>query len=110
MMNANIGDARQRAVLEAKVLTPDGGGGFLEAWEAYASIWAALEPQAGTESLQAGRLESRVSHRVTIRRRSDVSANHRLRLGNRVLAIRAVLDEGVESLWMRLLCEEGAPS
>jgi len=51
-----------------------------------------------------------VSHRVIVRRRSDVSVNHRLRLGERLLAIRAVVDEGPQAHWMTLLCEEGAPS
>lgn len=110
MTAISIGAARQRAVLEAKVLTADGGGGFVEGWETYATIWAGLEAGNGGESLQAGRTEPRISHRVTVRRRGDVSVNHRLRLGNRLLAIRAVLDEGPQALWMTLLCEEGAPS
>ena len=38
-----IGDARQRIVLESKVLTADGGGGFAETWEAYAVVWAVFE-------------------------------------------------------------------
>lgn len=110
MRHSAIGAARQRAVLEAKVLTPDGGGGFSEDWEAYALVWASLEPGAGSEALAAGRSEPRVTHRLTVRRRSDVSANHRVRLGARLFAIRAVVDAGPPALWMTLLCEEGAPS
>src|SRR5262249_44751390 len=105
-----IGAARQRAALQSKVLTPDGGGGFAEGWETYAVVWAALQIGQGTQSLQAGRLESRVSHRLTIRRREDVRVNHRVVLGTRVLAIRAIEDEGAQALWMSLSCEEGAPT
>ena len=105
-----IGNARHRAVLEAKVLTPDTGGGYSESWQAYATVWAELLPQSGSESVQAGRTESRVSHRLVIRRRTDVSANHRLRVGSRVFAILALVDEGAHALWMTLLCVEGAPS
>jgi SPP1 family predicted phage head-tail adaptor len=105
-----IGAARSRAQLQAKVLTPDGGGGFAEDWETYAYVWAALEPETGTETVQAGRTETRSTHRLTIRRRGDVSANHRVLLDRRVLAIHALVDPGPQSLWMTLLCEEGAPS
>jgi SPP1 family predicted phage head-tail adaptor len=105
-----IGSARQRVTLEAKVLTPDGGGGYAETWAAYAAVWGALEPVSGREPAEAARPESRVTHRLTIRRRVDVSANHRAKLGARVFAITALLDAGSQSLWMTLLCEEGAPS
>jgi SPP1 family predicted phage head-tail adaptor len=105
-----IGRARERAVLEAKVLTPDGGGGFAEVWEAYATVWARVDVAGGGEPLEAGRNEARLTQRVLIRRRGDVSVNHRVRLGARVLAIRAVVDDGGRALWMTLLCEEGAPS
>jgi SPP1 family predicted phage head-tail adaptor len=105
-----IGLARHRAVLEAKVLMGDGGGGFIESWESYAVVWASLQPERGSETLEAGRSEGRVLHRVTLRRRTDVSANHRLRIGSRVLAIRAVIDKGLHESWMTLICEEGALS
>ncbi len=110
MSGSSIGTARHRASLESKVLTADGGGGFVESWETYAIVWAALEPGNGNDVLSAGRLEARVSHRVTIRRRGDVGINHRLKLGNRLFAIRTIMDEGPQALWMTLMCEEGAPA
>lgn len=109
-IGAVIGEARQRVELEAKVLTPDGGGGYTETWESYASVWGMLEPQSGREPVEAGRPESRATHRLTIRRRTDVSANHRAAIGARLFAILAILDAGSQSLWMTLLCEEGAPA
>jgi len=108
VIEVTIGAARQRAALQSKLLTPDGGGGFSESWETYATIWASLETGRGLQSLQAGRLESHVSHRIAIRRRDDVSPNHRLRLGARVLAIRAIEDAGPQARWITLVCEEGA--
>ncbi|MGQ0740925.1 MAG: phage head closure protein [Alphaproteobacteria bacterium] len=105
-----IGEANARVTLEAKTLTPDGGGGYAETWESYATVWGALAPQSGREPVEAARPEMRVTHRLTIRRRSDVSANHRARQGTRTFAIVAVLDAGSRAPWMTLLCEEGAPS
>jgi SPP1 family predicted phage head-tail adaptor len=105
-----IGQARQRAVLEAKVLTADGGGGYAESWEPYAIVWAALTMESGAKPMEAGRPEMRISCRAVIRRRGDISINHRMRIGERLFAIRAIVDEGPQSSWMTLLCEEGAPS
>lgn len=105
-----IGEARHRAVLESKVLTADGGGGYSESWEAYATIWAALELGSGGKAAEAGRPEMRVPCGFIIRRRSDVSINHRVRVGSRLFAIRAIADQGPHSTWMTLLCEEGAPA
>lgn len=110
MIANEIGAARQRVTLEAKVLTPDGGGGYAESWEAYADVWGELTPISGREPVEAGRPEARATHRLTIRRHADVSANHRARLATRIFAITAILDAGSQSLWMTLLCEEGAPS
>jgi SPP1 family predicted phage head-tail adaptor len=105
-----IGDARQRVVLESKVLATDGGGGYAESWEAYAVVWAAFETESGRKPLEAGRPEMRVACRFIIRRRSDLSVNHRVRIGERLFAIRAIVDAGPQSPSLTLLCEEGAPS
>lgn len=110
MTAAKIGAARQLVALQSKVLTPDGGGGYGESWETYATVWAAFAFGGGGQSLQGGRLESRVPVRVTIRTRGDVSPNHRLLFRGRMFAIRAIEDEGPQDLWMTLVCEEGAPS
>jgi len=105
-----LGEARQRVALETKVLTADGGGGYLETWEPYAVVWAALDVETGGKPLEAGRPEMRVSCRFIIRKRDDVSINHRVRMGSRFFAIRALVDEGPSSACLMLLCEEGAPS
>lgn len=102
-----IGELRHRAAIEAKTLTPDGGGGFSEAWETFALVWAGLEPVSGGERFGPGRLEARVSHRIRIRRLDGVDAGQRVRIGARLFAIRAVLDEGAQAQFLTLLCEEG---
>lgn len=110
-MNAPlIGALRLRCTLEVKATVADGGGGVSETWEPYALVWAELVPSSGTESIEAGRVESRASHRLNVRRRTDVSATHRVRIGDRVFAIVALIDQGPHAFWMTLLIEEGAPS
>ncbi len=102
----------QRAALLASTLTPDGGGGFSQSWDAFASVWIALEPLSATDTVGADHLQSRVRHRITLRRRSDVAAGQRVQVGSRLFRIHAVLDDGPRAAALTLLCEElpGDPS
>ena len=99
-----IGALDQRAQLLANTLTPDGGGGFDESWDAFASVWVAIEPLGGSDAFGPDRLEARVRHRLTLRRRGDVAAGQRAMVGTRAFRIHTVLDD--RSQFMTLLCEE----
>ena len=96
----------QRATLVARTLTPDGGGGFSESWTGFASVWIALEPLGASDTAGADRLESRVRHRVTLRRRADLAAGQRVTAGPRTFRVHAVLDDGPRAQFVSLLCEE----
>ena len=69
-----IGTLDQRAQLQALTLTPDGGGGYSEAWETFATVWVSLKPQSGGDVFGPDAVELRIRHRVTLRRRTDVAA------------------------------------
>jgi SPP1 family predicted phage head-tail adaptor len=101
-----IGTLNQRALLLANTLTPDGGGGFSDNWEAFASAWVAVEPIGGGDAFGPDRLEARVRHRIALRRRGDVAAGQRVQVGSRQFRIHTVLDEGLQASLMTLLCEE----
>ena len=101
-----IGQLNQRAVLMADTLTPDGGGGFAQSWEAFATVWLGVEPVAGSDEFGPDRLESRVRHRLTLRRRGDVAAGQRALVGERLFRIHTVIDEGPQAPLMTLLAEE----
>ena len=101
-----IGSLNQRAQLLANTLAPDGGGGFVDGWEIFASVWIALAPLGGSDAFGPDRLESRVRHRIALRRRSDVAAGQRVAVGPRTFRIHTLIDEGPKSAMMTLLCEE----
>ncbi len=96
----------QRATLVACTLTPDGGGGFSESWDAFATVWIALLPLGASDTEGAARLESRVRHRIALRRRTDLAAGQRVQLGGRTFRVHAVLDAGARDAYVSLLCEE----
>jgi SPP1 family predicted phage head-tail adaptor len=101
-----IGQLNQRAALLAQTLTPDGGGGFSQGWTSFANVWIAVAPINGTDAFGPDRLESRVRHKLTLRRRTDMAAGQRVQTGTRLFRIHTILDEGPQAMLMTLLCEE----
>jgi SPP1 family predicted phage head-tail adaptor len=101
-----IGALDQRATLQAKILTPDGGGGYAESWQTFASMWVSVSPIGASDTLGADVLQSRVRHRLVLRRRSDLAAGQRVLIGARTFKVHAVLDEGPRASVVTLLCEE----
>ena len=101
-----IGELNQRASLLAKAMTPDGGGGFSESWNAVATLWVKLEAQSGGEAFGPDATEAVTRYRVTLRRNAGVAAGMRIAIGGRAFAIRNVLDEGAAAQTMTLLVEE----
>jgi SPP1 family predicted phage head-tail adaptor len=97
---------KQRAALLSRTLTPDGGGGFTESWQAIANIWIAIEPLGANARFGPDALEARVRHRIHLRARHDVVTGMRLTTATRSFAIRAVLAADAASPLMALLAEE----
>ncbi len=101
-----IGKLRHRLRLEEAVETADGAGGVDLAWATVATLWARLEPLRADERVRAGRPEEAATHRVTIRRREGVAGGMRFSIGNRVFAIRGVVEDGERGRFLECLCEE----
>jgi len=83
----------RRVELQAVTQTPDGQGGFTEAWVTAATLWAAIDPVKGYERYQAHQVQTPVSHKVTIRYRSGVTTKKRFLFGSRVFEIKEVLNQ-----------------
>jgi SPP1 family predicted phage head-tail adaptor len=65
-----------------------------------------IEAKSGNEAIEADRLSGTRKIDVTIRYREDVAANMRFRFNDRVLDIRAVLDEDGRRRFLKCECEE----
>ena len=101
-----IGELNQRASIVARTLTPDGGGGYTESWDVVATVWVSVAPNSGGDVFGPDQTESRVRHRIALRRTTIVAAGQRVIVGARTFRIHAVLDEGPNATLMTLLCEE----
>jgi len=101
-----LSELNQRAILLARTLSPDGGGGFSESWEPFATVWIALDVIGATDTVDADRLQSRIRHRIVLRRRAALAAGQRVAVGARLFRVHAVRDDGPRAQFVALDCEE----
>lgn len=104
-----VGELRHRLTVEAPVETPDGMGGVVRNWSALGQVWAAIEPVAAGDAVVADRRVGALTHRVVLRRRGDLTLDHRFKLGGRLFAIRALRDREEDGRFLECLVAEERP-
>ena len=98
-----------RIVIEQASATPDGAGGAILAWSPLATLWAAVEPVKAERLAGGDRLSARITHRVTIRWRGEVTAGMRIRHRGRLLAIESVVDPDERRRYLSIEAREETP-
>lgn len=101
---------RQRITLQQAQETADGAGGSSRSWSDVATVWAELVPyrvSRGDERVLAEQLQAEVTHRVSLRYRSDVTVDMRISYAGRLFNIRSVTNVGEADVLLDLLVEEG---
>lgn len=101
-------------VLESAVRTPDGAGGFTEAWTALGMLWAEVLPGSGSDILGEERMLSAVPYRVTVRgapvgATSRPTAGQRFREGARLFLIQAVTEHDPDGRYLTCFAREEVP-
>jgi SPP1 family predicted phage head-tail adaptor len=102
------GQMTARLDLETPQETPDGQGGVTLGWTGTASLWARIEPVSTMLSEEAAAEAGRITHRIWVRFRSDVSAGQRLRKGARIFRVKLVQDPDETGRYLVCQCEEDA--
>jgi len=104
------GRLRHRLTLETATSTPDGAGGATLSWNTVASLWAEIVPLKTDEREVAEGLGDVTLHRITIRKRDDISAGDRFTLGARVFRIKSMTDAQEDGRYFACVCEEEGAS
>ncbi|MEM7743107.1 MAG: head-tail adaptor protein [Pseudomonadota bacterium] len=99
-------------LLQAPTQTVDAGGGVAVTWETLGSVWADISPVSAREIVSGLREGARISHRITVRSAAIGSPRRprpeqRLRAGERIFAIRAVVPSGSQGRYLTCWAEEG---
>lgn len=108
-MNLQFIDAGQfKALLSLQVNHPlfDDSGGFQEQWTEIATLWGRIEPQkTGTQSFALQTIPN-VSHRITIRYRSDIQVSMQLTRGARHFTVLGLYDPDDSQRYLICLVQE----
>jgi SPP1 family predicted phage head-tail adaptor len=102
-----IGEMRERVVLQSPTLTSDSRGGASESWSTVATVWAKIEPKSASQVLFSQQLQHRITHKFTIRYRSDVLSTWRITFDSRTFHIQGVRDLMERGRYLEIDCEEG---
>ncbi len=95
-------DLRHRMTVQTLSQVGDGQGGFTETWTDGATLSAKIEPSKGWERFQAQQVATPVTHTITTRYRTDLTTQHRLKLGSRVFRIKELLNVEERNQWLRI--------
>lgn len=105
-----IAKLKQRISIEQLTRTSDGQGGFTETWSLFAEVWSGIEPSSASERFFAQRIESNVSHKITIRWLDGVKSEMRILFEGRIFQIHGVRRINEERWFMILDCIENVGS
>ena len=98
-------------VLEGVVRTPDGAGGFTEAWGGLGTLWAEVRPGAGNQAAGEEVVMARITCRIVVRGAPVGSdqrpkPGQRFREGTRLFAILAVFETDAEGRFLTCYARE----
>ena len=102
-----IGNLRYKVDLQGPTRTADGAGGYTEAFTTKAQLYADIRPQNALESYRQGQLQEKVTHKITIRYRSDINASYKIVYESRTFHIKGIKNMRERDRFLELLCEEG---
>jgi len=88
------GKLRRRLVVEQPTLSaPNEYGDRVKTWATWKTLWVQLEPLQGREAELAKSFAATVSHKIHTRYVAGLLPTFRGRIGSRIFAINAVIDD-----------------
>ncbi|MCA0423658.1 MAG: phage head closure protein [Proteobacteria bacterium] len=108
-IEAPIGSRRLRATLEESIETPDDIGGVTRSFQPRLVLWAMLIPLAAAERDEAQQQAERITHRLVIRWRGDVTGAMRFVANGRRFDVRGQYDPDGMRRSLVCLVEEVRP-
>lgn len=109
-MVATLGKMRHRVLLQKPVEVTDAGGGRTYTWTNVETVWAEVRPISARETLYGMAVANPVTHRISMRHRSDILPGWRIVYDSREFKILSVVDPDERKHWLELTVEEGLPT
>lgn len=90
-VQVQAGKLRHRLALQTRTTTRGPQGQVIETWTTESTRWAAIEPLAGRELIQAQQTQARVTHKITLRYYDGLTTEYRGLKGSKVYHFESVL-------------------
>lgn len=103
-----LGKLRHRVALQARAQTPGGSAAIDDTYSTVATVWAAVEQIEGGAFVAGQQTEERVTHKVTIRHRTDVEAWRYLLWDSKRFRVHERRDADDRQRFLEILAEEMA--
>lgn len=100
-----VGKLRHRVELQSPESAQSTSGEEAIVWRGRGSVWAEVSAMGGRELEAARQLHAEVTHKVRIRAKAEVVASWRVKFGDRILGIDAVVPD-FRNIETALLCRE----
>lgn len=100
---------RHKITFQAENPGTDAGGGSSDPWAVPTDVMtlkAAIVPLSGRELLRGMQTENPVSHKITTRYKSGITAKHRIKFGARFFNIRAVINVEEANRFYEIMADE----
>lgn len=103
------GKLRHRVVIQRQEQSQDPFTGDLTtSWVDLAKVWAAVEPLSAREFIEASKVQSEITTRITIRHRDGINASMRILHRSKMYNIKGVLADKESGLeYLTLPCSQG---
>ena len=86
------GQLRHRLTVQNAPTTTDALGGQSHAFSDGLSFWARVVPAREEELQNANQTKAKITHKITVRHRTDITPTSRLKFGTRVFEVVQVLN------------------
>ena len=98
--------ARKKIVIQQANSTPDGEGGFTDAWVAVATVWASISPIRADQRAQYATLNVEATHLIRVRGLVDVEEKYRITYDSRIFEVLTVENIQERNFMKVCLCLE----
>ena len=98
---------RHQVKLQSPSHTTDTGGGAAKTYTTLALLWANIKPVSNKEGVRQGKVQETQTHHITIRFRSDIGTNYRIRYDSDNYNIKFIKNIDNRNRYLELECERG---
>ena len=101
------GKLRNRVQLQTATVAQNEYGDPGKTWTTFKTVWARIRPVSGSEFLEAQRVESELTHEITIRKNDLLTTADRVKHKTKIFNIEAIVpDEKFEVQQIIMAVEE----